>query len=201
MTPPPALTGTSADTGTPRRAEGRAGTDVLAEAVSTPPVPLDTDHVIRVDSPIGRIEVTSDGSAITSLSIERDGALPHDGQPDAGDEVLSEAARQLGEYFAGSRRQFDLPLSLGGTAFQRAVWSELDGIRWGQSRSYGDIGMATGRPTAGRAVGGAIGANPIPIIVPCHRVLASDRRITGYSAGAGIPTKLWLLDHEGVDHR
>jgi methylated-DNA-[protein]-cysteine S-methyltransferase len=175
--------------------------DVPADAVSTPPPRLDTDHIVRVESPIGRIEVTCDGSAITSLAIEHDGSLPHDGQPDAGDDVLAEATRQLGEYFAGTRREFDLPLSLGGTPFQRAVWAELDAIGWGQSLSYGDIGMATGRPTAGRAVGGAIGANPIPIIVPCHRVLASDRRITGYSAGQGIPTKVWLLDHEGVDHR
>ncbi len=176
-------------------------TDAPTEAVSTSSPLLDTDHIIRIDSPLGRIEVTSDGSAVTSLSIERDGALPHDGQPDAGDDVLGEAARQLGEYFAGTRHDFDLPLSLGGTAFQRSVWSELDAIGWGRSRSYGDIGMATGRPTAGRAVGGAIGANPVPIIVPCHRVLASDRRITGYSAGEGVPTKIWLLDHEGIDHR
>jgi methylated-DNA-[protein]-cysteine S-methyltransferase len=74
-------------------------------------------------------------------------------------------------------------------------------LPFGAAVSYADIGRAMGRPTAGRAVGGAVGANPIPIIVPCHRVLASDQRITGYSGGDGIPTKVWLLDHERIAHR
>ena len=74
-------------------------------------------------------------------------------------------------------------------------------LAWGEVASYGSVGLATGRPTAGRAVGGAVGANPIPIIVPCHRILASNGRITGYSGGNGIPTKAWLLDHEGIVHR
>ena len=73
-------------------------------------------------------------------------------------------------------------------------------LEFGEVVSYGELGLATGRPTAGRAVGGAVGANPIPIIVPCHRVLGSDGRITGYSGGEGIPTKAWLLEHEGVTH-
>jgi methylated-DNA-[protein]-cysteine S-methyltransferase len=81
------------------------------------------------------------------------------------------------------------------------VWNALTQIPFGAVRSYGDVGMTTGRSTAGRAVGGAVGANPVPIIVPCHRVLASDGRITGYSGGNGIPTKVWLLDHEGIAHR
>ncbi|MDO9591540.1 MAG: methylated-DNA--[protein]-cysteine S-methyltransferase, partial [Microcella sp.] len=68
-------------------------------------------------------------------------------------------------------------------------------------RGYGELGRATGRLTAGRAVGGAVGANPVPLLIPCHRVLASDARITGYSAGEGISTKVWLLDHEGIPHR
>jgi methylated-DNA-[protein]-cysteine S-methyltransferase len=153
-----------------------------------------------MQSPIGRIEITGDGAAITSLSIERDGMLPHDGEPDAPDAVLTVAVEQLREYFAGDRQSFDLPLSLAGTEFQRSVWNELGGIEWGGVRSYGDIGLSTGRSTAGRAVGGAVGANPIPIIVPCHRVLAFGGKITGYSAGAGIPTKIWLLDHEGIAH-
>lgn len=178
-----------------------ADIDTPAEALSTPPAPVPADHLVRLDSPLGRIEITSDGSALTSLTIEHEGSLPHDDQPEAPDDVLRAAVEQMGEYLAGTRRTFDLPISLGGTVFQRSVWAELAGIAWGDSRSYGDIGVATGRATAGRAVGGAIGANPIPIIVPCHRVLASNRRITGYSAGEGIPTKIWLLDHEGIEHR
>ncbi len=110
------------------------------------------------------------------------------------------AVGQLEEYFAGHRRDFDLPISLAGTAFQLAVWEQLVALDWGEVISYGDLGQATGRATAGRAVGGAVGANPIPIIVPCHRVLGSDGRITGYSGGEGIPTKSWLLAHEGIAH-
>ena len=158
------------------------------------------EHLKRIDSPIGRIEITSDGDAITSLSIERAGSLPYDDLPEVDSPLLELAARQLGEYFLGDRRTFELPLAARGTAFQEAVWSQLADIGWGDVMSYGELGIATGRATAGRAVGGAVGANPIPIIVPCHRVLASNRRITGYSGGNGIPTKVWLLDHEGIEH-
>jgi methylated-DNA-[protein]-cysteine S-methyltransferase len=157
-------------------------------------------HLRRLDSPIGRIEVVSDGRAITSLAIERNGRLPHDELPEHPDDVLDRAVAQLIEYFAGERRDFDVPVELPGTAFQRAVWEQLVQLQWGEVVSYGELGQATGRPTAGRAVGGAVGANPVPIIVPCHRVLGADGRITGYSGGEGIPTKSWLLAHEGIAH-
>jgi methylated-DNA-[protein]-cysteine S-methyltransferase len=159
------------------------------------------EYLVRVPSPIGTLELTGDGEAVTSLSIERAGHLPLEGLPERGDDVLDRAAAQLGEYFAGTRRDFDVPVRLAGTEFQMAVWSELRSLDWGAVVSYGALGAATGRPTAGRAVGGAVGANPVPIIVPCHRVLASDGRITGYSGGNGIPTKSWLLDHEGIPHK
>lgn len=158
-------------------------------------------YLRRIDSPIGRIEVTSDGESVTSLSIERQGHLPWEELPEHSTTVLDTAAAQLGEYFAGVRKDFDLPVSLSGTEFQKAVWQQLGELPFGAVVSYGEIGQATGRPAAGRAVGGAVGANPVPIIVPCHRVLASDKRITGYSGGNGIPTKAWLLDHEGIEHR
>jgi methylated-DNA-[protein]-cysteine S-methyltransferase len=164
---------------------------------TTAPVPT---HLRRLESPLGRIEVVGNGEAIVSLSIEKDGMLPWDALPEQSDPVLDRAAEQLDEYFAGHRQDFDLPLSLAGTAFQLAVWEQLVALDFGEVISYGELGMATGRPTAGRAVGGAVGANPIPIIVPCHRVLGSDGRITGYSGGAGIPTKSWLLEHEGIAH-
>lgn len=156
--------------------------------------------VRRIDSPIGRIELGSDGTALTSLSIERGGILPWDDSPELSTAVLDETAQQLAEYFAGERREFGVPFALSGTPFQQSVWAELQKIPWGQVSSYGSIGLATGRATAGRAVGGAIGANPIPIVVGCHRVLASNQKITGYSGGNGIPTKVWLLDHEGIGH-
>lgn len=157
-------------------------------------------YIRRVESPIGRLEITSDGDAVTGLSIERGGHLPHDEQPENSNDVLERAAQQLTEYFAGARRDFDLPIALTGTEFQQSVWSQLNDLGFGEVASYGELGLATGRPTAGRAVGGAVGANPIPIIVPCHRVLASNNRITGYSGGEGIPTKAWLLAHEGITH-
>jgi len=162
---------------------------------------MSPDYLRRTDSPVGRIELTSDGSSITSLSIEREGHLPWEEFPENSTAVLETAVAQLDEYFTGTRQEFDVPVTLGGTEFQRAVWAELDGVPFGSVVSYGYIGQATGRSTAGRAVGGAVGANPVPIIVPCHRVLASDGRITGYSGGNGIPTKVWLLDHEGIPHR
>lgn len=158
-------------------------------------------YLVRVDSPIGRIEVTSDGAAVTSLTIERDGQLPWDALPEKSDRVLKTATAQLREYFAGKRRAFDVPVAVSGTPFQESVWLHLAEIPFGDVVSYGQLGRVTGRAAAGRAVGGAVGANPVPLIVPCHRVLASDGRVTGYSAGAGIPTKLWLLDHEGIAHR
>jgi methylated-DNA-[protein]-cysteine S-methyltransferase len=160
----------------------------------------ETLHLRRLSSPIGRIEVVGDGRAVTSLAIERDGGLPHDEVPEFGDAVLDRAVIQLEEYFAGSRHDFDVPVDLRGTDFQRSVWEQIVQLQWGEVVSYGDLGQATGRATAGRAVGGAVGANPIPIIVPCHRVLGADGRITGYSGGEGIPTKAWLLEHEGIAH-
>ena len=157
-------------------------------------------YIRRLESPIGRLEITSDGDAITGLSIARDGHLPFEEIAENSNAVLDRAAQQLTEYFAGTRKNFDLPVSLQGTEFQQSVWSQLNDLGFGEVASYGELGLATGRATAGRAVGGAVGANPIPIIVPCHRVLASNNRITGYSGGDGIPTKAWLLAHEGITH-
>lgn len=161
----------------------------------TSPISL---YLARAESPIGRIEITGDGDAVTALSVEREGRLPHDALPENRDAVLDEAVSQLAEYFSGTRDAFELPLHLSGTDFQLAVWAQLSALRYGEFTSYGEIGYALGRPTAGRAVGAAIGANPVPLIVPCHRVLAADGRVTGYSLGEGIPTKLWLLSHEGI---
>jgi len=157
-------------------------------------------YLHRVESPIGRLELTSDGEAITSLSVERGGHLRHELIPERSNPVLDTAAVQLGEYFAGTRTSFDLPLSAAGTDFQRSVWAQIKALGFGEVSSYGELGLGTGRATAARAVGGAVGANPILIIVPCHRVLASNSRITGYSGGEGIPTKAWLLAHEGIAH-
>ena len=174
---------------------------MVDEAATPPPAAVSAPvHLLRVTSPIGRIEITADEHSITSLAIERDGHLPNDQLAESPSPLLESAAAQLAEYFAGERHDFDLPVNLAGTQFQRAVWAELARLKFGDVSSYGAIGLATGRPTAGRAVGGAIGANPVPIIIGCHRVLAANRKITGYSGGSGIPTKIWLLDHESIAH-
>jgi methylated-DNA-[protein]-cysteine S-methyltransferase len=152
----------------------------------------------RLDSPIGRLELIGDDEALTSVTIERGGALPHDGEPERLNAVLELARTQLAEYFAGTRTAFDVPVRLHGSAFQQAVWGELARVGWGEAISYGALAVAAGRPGSGRAIGGAVGANPVPIIIGCHRVLASDGRITGYSAGEGVPTKVWLLGHERI---
>ncbi len=102
--------------------------------------------------------------------------------------------QQLAEYFAGERKQFDVPLALRGTPFQLEVWRALQRIPYGETRTYADIARAIGRPTATRAVGGANGANPIPIIIPCHRVIGSNGGLTGF--GGGIDVKRRLLDLE-----
>jgi methylated-DNA-[protein]-cysteine S-methyltransferase len=158
-------------------------------------------YLRRVDSPIGRLELTGDAGHLTGLAIERGGELPRQLEAERSNAVLERAAQQLDEYFAGRRLHFDVPVVLHGTEFQRAIWQQLRELPFGAVVSYGELGHATGRASAGRAVGGAVGANPVPIIVPCHRVLAGDGRITGYSGGDGIPTKVWLLDHEGIAHR
>ena len=159
------------------------------------------DSLVRMDSPIGRLEITALGGKVVGIEIERRGRLTHEHEPVRTSPVLDKALKQLSEYFAGKRKTFAVPVSLAGTEFQRSVWDAVNDIPFGSVLSYGEVGHETGRPTAGRAVGGAVGANPIPIIIPCHRVLASDGRITGYSGGNGIETKAWLLDHEGIAHR
>jgi len=109
---------------------------------------------------------------------------------------LHVARTQIEEYFAGERRVFDLPLAPEGTDFQRKVWLALADISLGQTWSYGQLARHIGEPSAVRAVGAANGRNPLPIILPCHRVIGSDGKLTGF--GGGLPLKQWLLDHEGV---
>ena len=161
-----------------------------------------THHCLTLESPIGELHLESDGTALTRLTIigRVSPVAPHTCSPSP-DRVIKAATKQLSEYFAGKRKVFDVPLSVSGTEFQRAVWHQLEGIPFGEVRGYGQLGAAIGKPTASRAVGGCVGANTIAVIIPCHRVLASDARITGFSGGDGITTKQWLLDHEGISYQ
>ncbi len=150
-----------------------------------------------VESPIGRLLLTSDGTALTGLYMEtsRKTRVTDGGVEDASVAPLTEAARQLSEYFAGARRDFDLPLRLHGTEFQTRVWRELTEIPYGKTWSYGELAKRLDNPGASRAVGLANGRNPISILVPCHRVIGADGSLTGY--GGGVERKRWLLAHEG----
>ena len=140
---------------------------------------------LTVASPIGPLIVTEESGALVSLGW---GEGATDETP-----VLIEARRQLGEYFAGERTEFDLPLAPEGTEFQRRVWEALLAIPYGEIRNYGDVARSV--LGVARAVGGACGANPIAIVIPCHRVIGSAG-LTGFSSGNGIDTKKALLDLE-----
>lgn len=142
-----------------------------------------------VASDLGLQAVVLPGDALTRSSLLNVPAVDP-----ADDLVLAAAASQLAEYFAGRRLGFDVPLDLQGTRFQQRAWQVLTGIPFGETISYAEQARRMGTPTAVRAVGGANGRNPIPVIVPCHRVIGSDGRLTGY--GGGLPVKQWLLDHE-----
>ena len=142
---------------------------------------------VVVQSPVGDLTLTEENGALTGLYFGRRSLEGEEGLT----ALLEKASRQLEEYFAGKRKQFDLPLSLRGTEFQRQVWAALRDIPYGETRSYGQIAQAVGRPKAVRAVGMANHRNPISIIVPCHRVVGSDGSLTGY--GGGVEAKRFLL--------
>jgi methylated-DNA-[protein]-cysteine S-methyltransferase len=150
-----------------------------------------------MDSPIGELRIVEHDGAITAIEFSpfRD----HDGRPrgDRADAnpVLREAIRQLRAYFDRDLKEFDLPLAPGGTDFQKAVWQQLVGIGYGDTASYGDIARRLGKSNAAsRAVGLANGSNPIPIVIPCHRVIGADGSLTGYAGG--IERKQTLLELE-----
>ena len=154
---------------------------------------------VVVDTPIGPLLLVASEGALTHVWFDGLGRASTDEAdlPRADAEVLGAATVQLAEYFAGERRDFDLPLRASGTDFQKAVWDQLRTIPWGTTTTYGAIATALGMPlSASRAVGAANGANPISIIVPCHRVIGADGTLTGY--GGGLPRKSALLRLEGV---
>lgn len=147
--------------------------------------------MLVLDSPIGRITVWAD-TLVRRVQIAADA-----GVSDQPTELEQETARQLEGYFAGSRTQFNLPLADTPAELHHRVWKLLDGIPFGTAVSYGHIARELGlEPGAARAVGGAVGANPVLVVRPCHRVLGVDGSLTGYAGG--LDAKLWLLQHEGV---
>ena len=153
----------------------------------------------ELPTPIGVLTLIASDEGIAHILFEKeketDASLRTDVPlADAVDEVLDEAVSQLEEYFAGSRRDFDLPLDLDGTDFQREAWLALADVPYGETTTYGEQAQRIGRPGAFRAVGAANGQNPIPIVLPCHRIIGADGSLTGF--GGGLDVKQKLLDHE-----
>jgi methylated-DNA-[protein]-cysteine S-methyltransferase len=150
----------------------------------------------NVDSPIGELLLVGDGESLSGLYMQEGRtrrAVPSSWR--RADEPFAAAREQLGQYFAGERTEFDLPLVMAGTEFERSVWAELERIPYGQTTSYGEIARRVGRPERARAVGAANGRNPISVIVPCHRVIGADGSLTGYDGG--LERKRFLLELEG----
>ena len=142
---------------------------------------------LSLHTPLGEVTISEDGGAVVALDWGR-------GRDQEATPLLRDACDQLQEYFDGKRMSFDLPLAPEGSDFQKRVWAALCAIPPGETRSYADIARTIG--SAPRAVGGANGANPIPLFIPCHRVIAADGSLGGYSGGDGPATKRYLLDHE-----
>lgn len=149
-----------------------------------------------LDTPIGKLLIAGNDEGLHRIVFPTKGNPREPAEPEAGwiessRGPLHEAVRQLNEYFAGKRTEFDLPLVPAGTGFQKSVWRQLQEIPYGQTISYGELARRVGNPKASRAVGAANGSNPLPIVIPCHRVIGSTGKLTGF--GGGIPVKEALL--------
>jgi methylated-DNA-[protein]-cysteine S-methyltransferase len=145
-----------------------------------------------LDTPVGSLLLAGDGQSLHLIAFPEGKAArkpAHDWM--RRNEVFLAAKEQLSDYFAGDLQHFDLPLAPQGTPFQRSVWQALQQIPYGETRSYGEIAMTIGQPSASRAVGAANGLNPLPIVIPCHRVIGSTGKLVGF--GGGLATKEHLL--------
>ena len=148
-----------------------------------------------IDSPVGKLKLVASREGLVAIFWKRE--APSHAELELGEmrnedryPILLETERQLKEYFAGKRREFSMRLDMRGTPFQKDVWEALLGIPYGETRSYGQIAQKIGRPSASRAVGAANGQNPIPIVVPCHRVIGSTGKLTGFGGGLDMKAKL-----------
>ena len=153
---------------------------------------------LHTDSPVGPLLLAADDAGLRLVEFHAPRhPMPRGADWREGDnDVLAATRAQLGEYFAGTRRSFDLPLAPQGTDFQRAVWWKLAEIPYGETISYAQLAARVDKPSATRAVGAANGRNPLPIVLPCHRVIGADGSLTGF--GGGLPTKQFLLALEGA---
>lgn len=152
-----------------------------------------------VASPIGPLTVVWEDGALVRLAMSPPGRFVDAELGERTDDGFPEVGRQLGEYFAGERATFDLPLRPAGSRFELAVWDQLTRIPYGETRSYGSVAAAVGEPGGAQAVGAANGRNPLAIVVPCHRVIGADGGLVGF--GGGLARKRFLLDLEQRDSR
>ena len=154
-----------------------------------------TTTYTTIESPIGELLLTGDGRALTGLYMQ-EGRTAAAVRPEwtRDDDAFADVREQLDEYFAGRRTDFDVPLEMEGSPFQRRVWKELEGIPYGETISYGELARRVGPPATPRNVGATNGRNPVAVIVPCHRVIGADGSLTGY--GGGLERKRLLLDLE-----
>ena len=152
-----------------------------------------------IATPVGDLQVVASDVGIRGIRMPLpDRSIPMRAAENPDHPILKNAHDQLDEYFRGERRAFDLPLDVEGTDFQMAVWGALVDIPYGATESYGELAERVGRPGAARAVGGANGRNPVPIVVPCHRVIGANGTMVGYAGPSedGIAIKRWLIRHE-----
>lgn len=154
------------------------------------------DSSTSISTPVGIINLYALGEKLVNVEYGETAA-----ETSGKSQVIKTAKKQLEKYFAGSRAAFLGDIKLEGTEFQIAVWQTIAKIPFGETMTYGQIAQAVNKPAAVRAVGGAVGANPLPLIIGCHRVLGSNSKITGYTGGKGIETKQWLLEHEKIEYR
>ena len=157
-----------------------------------------------MDSPLGKVLLARNADGLTHINFQEGNDHIIDVAPrvengwQRDDDQFEDAITQLTEYFAGDRKEFDLPLAPAGTPFQQKVWAELCRIRFGETISYGELAKRIDQPTAARAVGAANGKNPLPVVIPCHRVIGSSGTLTGYAGGVEI--KATLLNIECKDN-
>jgi methylated-DNA-[protein]-cysteine S-methyltransferase len=162
------------------------------------------DQFLLFECPIGWLGIVAGPQGLVEIvsrprkeEVRRHIAGRYPGARETGEGCCTEAAQQIADYFAGRRRDFDLPLDLSGLSdFTRTVLETLRHVPVGSTVSYGQLARRAGRPGAARAVGGAMAGNPLPIVIPCHRVIGSGGRLVGYSGGRGVETKEWLLEFE-----
>lgn len=151
---------------------------------------MSTQHIAHYHSPVGLLEITADNKGLTGIRL----LSQPKGLTESTNPIIKETIKQLAEYFQGDRKEFSIPLSFGGTDFQRSVWEALLQIPYGKTTTYSQVAVSIDRPKAIRAAGTAIGKNPIPIIIPCHRVIATNGGLGGFAWGLEVKKK--LLDRE-----